>query len=320
MKKFHTKICDLFGIEHPIILGGMAWAGESKLAAAVSNAGGLGLIGAGNASDESLRKQIKNTKKLTDKPFGVNIIPIAGVSIQERLRTIISEKISIVSAAFSDPTAPLITELHKNNIKVLAVVPSVKLALRVEAEGADVIVASGTEAGGHCSYVATLPLVPQVVDAVRTPVVACGGICDARGFLAALSLGACGIQMGTRFLASEECICHPDFKNVLLKASEEDTVVTGKITGTTCRVMKNKLTRQWLKKEKDGIRSKKEYETLGVGKIKKALIDGDIEYGSVVFGQIAGMIKQIKPVKQIIDEIIQGAFDIYKGRLADSLY
>lgn len=312
MSIFHTEICDLFGVEYPIILGGMAWAGEANLVAAVSNAGGLGLIGSGNMPDEYLREEIRRVKVLTDKPFGVNIVLVAGVSMKERARTIIGEGVSIVAAAFSDPTAPLITEFRKHNIRVLAVVPTVRLARRVEAEGADVVVASGTEAGGHCSHVATFPLVPQVVDAVNVPVVACGGIGDARGFLAALSLGACGIQMGTRFLATKECICHPRFKEAILTASEEDTVVTGEITGTTCRVIKNRLTEEWLRREDKGMTSKGEFEALGLGKIREALIDGDIEYGSVVSGQIAGMIQEIKSVKEIIMEIIEGAKEIYK--------
>lgn len=312
MDVFHTEICDLFGIEYPIILGGMAWAGEANLVAAVSNAGGLGLIGSGNMPDENLKEEIERVRTLTEKPFGVNIVPVAGVSMKERLKTIIGEEVAIVAAAFSDPTAPLITELHKHHVKVLGVVPTVRLAKRVEAEGADVVVASGTEAGGHCSVVATLPLVPQVVDAVDVPVVACGGIGDARGFLAALSMGACGIQMGTRFLATKECICHPRFKETILEASEEDTVVTGKITGTTCRVIKNKLTEEWLKREDEGITSKENFEALGLGKIKSALIDGDIEYGSLVSGQVAGMIKEIKSVKEIIVEIIEGAKEIYE--------
>jgi len=319
MELFHTEICDLFDIKYPVILGGMAWAGEAELVSAVSNAGGLGLIGAGNMPDENLSEVIRTVKTLTDKPFGVNIVPVADVSMQKRVKTIVNEGVSIVAAAFSDPTASLITELHKNDIKVLAVVPSSKLAKRVEAEGADIVVASGTEAGGHCGKVATLPLVPQIVDVVDIPVVACGGIGDARGFLAALSLGACGIQMGTRFLATTECICHPDFKNAILNSSEEDTVVTGNITGTTCRVMKNRLTKEWLKKEDDEKTSKEEFERLGLGKIRDALIDGDVEFGSVVFGQIAGMIKEIKPVKQVILEIIKGARDIYYQRLADQL-
>jgi len=307
MSIFRTEICDLFGIEHPIILGGMAWAGEANLVAAVSEAGGLGLIGSGNMPEENLREEIKRVRALTDKPFGVNIVPIAGVSMEGRLNTIIGEGISIVAAAFSDPTAPFITELHKHDVRVLAVVPNVRLARRVQDEGADVVVASGTEAGGHCSHVATLPLVPQVVDAVNVPVVACGGIGDARGFLAALSMGACGIQMGTRFLAAEESICHPRFKEALIKTSEQGTVITGNITGTTCRVIKNKLTEEWLKKEDEGVTSKEEYEALGLGKIRDALIDGDIEYGSVVGGQITGIIKEIEPVKKIINDIIEGA-------------
>ena len=312
MQLFHTKLCDLLGIKYPVILGGMVWAGEASLTAAVSNAGGLGLIGSGNIPEESLRKEIRKVKALTDKPFGINVVPLAGVSMSERIRTIAEAEVPIVAAAFSDPTAPVITELHKYDIKVLAVVPSVRLARRVEEEGADVIVASGTEAGGHCSYVATLPLVPQVVDAVNTPVVACGGIGDARGFLAALALGACGIQMGTRFLATRECITHPLYKKAILQAADDDTVITGKLTGTTCRVLKNSLSEEWLRREKGKKTTKENLQTFGVGKIKNAIIDGDIEDGSVVCGQIAGMIKEIKPVKEMIDEILDEAVKIYK--------
>lgn len=305
---FHTVLCDILNIRYPIIQGGMAWASDHKLAAAVSNAGGLGLIAAGNIPTEELRQEIHQARKLTDKPFGVNIVPIGGVKFEDRIKLMVDEGISIVATAFSDPTKPVIAELHKHPIKVISVVPTVRLARRVEKEGADIVVASGCEAGGHVGRISLLPLLPQIVDAVKVPVVATGGIGDARGFLAALALGACGIQMGTRFLASAECIIHPDVKKKILDTTEEGTEVTGEVTGSPARCIKNELTRHWLEREKkDGHLAKDELQNLGLGKLRKGLIDGDIAFGTVPAGQVCGLISDIKSVEEIITGIIKGA-------------
>lgn len=305
---FHTELCDILKIRYPIIQGGMAWASDHRLAAAVSNAGGLGLIAGGNIPNEELRQEIHLARKLTDKPFGVNIVPIGGVKFEDRIKLVVEEGISIVATAFSDPTKPVIAELHKHPITVISVVPTVRLAKRVEKEGADIIVASGCEAGGHVGRISLLPLLPQIVDAVKVPVVATGGIGDARGFLAALALGACGIQMGTRFMASKECIIHPEVKKKILETNEEGTEVTGEVTGSPARCIKNELTRHWLEREKkEGLLAKDELQTLGLGKLRKGLIDGDITFGTIPAGQVCGLIDEIQSVAEIITGIIQGA-------------
>ncbi len=311
---FRTAVCDMLGIEYPIIQGGMAWASDHRLTAAVSNAGGLGLIAAGNIPDEDLIHEIRETRKLTDKSFGVNIVSIAGVQLMDRIKVLVDEGINIAATAFSDPTMPVISELHKHPMKVLCVVPSVRLAKRVEAEGADIIVASGTEAGGHVGRIATLPLVPQVVDAVNAPVLAAGGIGDGRGLLAALSLGASGVQMGTRFLATKECIIHQSLKALLVEATEEDTVVTGSVTGSPARCLRNEFTDYWLTKEKEkGHMAKDELQREGLGRLYKGMIEGDMENGTLPGGQVCGLIREIKSVKEIIEGIMAEAEAIYKS-------
>jgi enoyl-[acyl-carrier protein] reductase II len=311
---FHTAICDLLGIKYPIIQGGMAWASDHRLTAAVSNAGGLGIIAAGNIPDEDLVNEIRETRRLTDKPFGVNIVPIAGVQLMDRIKIIADEGINIVATAFSDPTMPVISELHKLPVKVLCVVPTVRLARRVEKEGADIIVASGNEAGGHVGKIATLPLVPQVVDAVKVPVVAAGGIGDGRGLLAALSLGASGIQMGTRFMATKECTIHARMKALIVEASEEDTVVTGNVTGSPARCLRNEFTDYWLKQEKEkGLRAKEELQREGLGRIRRGLVEGDLEQGTLPGGQACGLVREIKSVKEVIEDIMAQAEAMYKN-------
>jgi enoyl-[acyl-carrier protein] reductase II len=309
---FHTVICDMLGIKYPIIQGGMAWASDHRLTAAVSNAGGLGLIAAGNIPDKDLAYEIRETRRLTDKPFGVNMVPIAGVQLTDRIKTVLDEGVDIVATAFSDPTMPVISELHKHPITVLCVVPSVRLAKRVEQEGADIIVASGMEAGGHVGKIATLPLVPQVVDAVKVPVVAAGGIGDGRGLLAALSLGASGIQMGTRFMATVECVIHPSMKALIVEATEEDTVVTGNVTGSPARCLRNEFTDYWLSKEKEkGHMAKEELQREGLGRLRRGLLEGDLEQGTLPGGQVCGLVREIRSVKEIIDSIISEAESMY---------
>ena len=311
---FHTEICDMLGIKYPIIQGGMAWVSEHKLTAAVSNAGGLGIIAAGNIPDEDLVREIRETRKLTDKPFGVNIVPIAGVQLMDRIKTIAREGINIVATAFSDPSMPVIAELHKYPVKVLCVVPSVRLAKRVEKEGADIIVASGTEAGGHVGRIATMPLIPQVVDESGVPVVAAGGFGDGRGLLAALALGASGIQMGTRFIACKESVVHSNTKDRILKANEEDTIVTGNVTGTRNRCLRNAFTGYWMGKEKEkGHLAREELQLEGMGRIYKGLIEGETEQGTLPGGQICGLVKKEENVKDIIEGIMAGAEKMYKS-------
>lgn len=301
----HHKLCELLGIQYPIILGGMAWAGTPELAAAVSNAGGLGLIGAGSLPSDELRRQIRRTRELTDNPFGVNIVPL-GVPLPERVEVLIEEGVTIAATGFTDPTMPVVTDLRRHGIHVLAVVPTVRLARRMEAEGASVIVASGTEGGGHVGKISTLALVPQVIDAVDIPVVAAGGIGDARGFAAALALGACGVQMGTRFLATEECPCHPRYKERILQAGESDTVVTGDISGKPMRVLRNRFTDEWLQKERAGI-PVEELLQFGVGKIRIAVCEGEVDKGSMPTGQVAGIIQSVLGVKELIERMVREA-------------
>ncbi|MBW2020704.1 MAG: nitronate monooxygenase [Deltaproteobacteria bacterium] len=307
---FHTPLCDLLNIKYPIIQGGMAWVSHSSLVAAVSNAGGLGMIAAGSLPNDILQEEIQKTKTLTDKPFGVNIVPLAGVSLKERASLLAREGVSIVSTAFSDPTEPIIDMLHRYDITVLSVVPTVRLAKRVEIEGADIIVASGCEGGGHVGTVGTLPLVPAVVDAVSKPVVAAGGIGDGRGLLASLCLGACGIQMGTRFIACKEGHCHENYKQSVCNMSEEDTVVTGKFTGTTVRTLHNEFTRKWLRHEELGEMTKEEYQSMGVGMLARVVETGDIDNATAAVGQIGGIISDVKSAQEIIDDIITTARDI----------
>ncbi|MDN5331135.1 MAG: enoyl-[acyl-carrier protein] reductase [Tepidanaerobacteraceae bacterium] len=300
---FHTEICDLLGIKYPIIQGGMAWVATAELAAATSNAGGLGIIGAGNAPPEIVRQEIKKVRNLTDKPFGVNVYFMSPY-VDEVMEVIIEEKVPVITTGAGNP-GKYIPRLKEAGVKVIPVVASVALAQRLEKTGVDAVIAEGMECGGHIGEITTMALVPQVVDAVKIPVIAAGGIADARGFLAALALGAKGVQMGTRFLCSVECTIHENYKNAVLKATDRSTVVTGRPTGHPVRVLKNKLAREFEILEKKGA-GKEEYEALGTGKLKAA-VEGDAEYGSLMAGQIAGLINDIKPVKEIIEEIMEGA-------------
>ena len=299
-----TAICNLFGIQHPIIQGGMAHVATVELVSAVSNAGGLGVIGAGYYQPDWLEKQIQLTKQQTDKPFGVNI-PLTSPHLEQVIKVILKEKVAIVATGAGNPE-PYIPGFKQAGMLVIPVVASVALAKRLEKAGADAVVAEGMESGGHVGETTTIALVPQVVDSVRIPVIAAGGIGDGRGLAAALALGAQGVQIGTRFVCSDECIAHPKYKEKLLEAHDRSTVVTGKTTGLPLRSLKNSLTEQYLELEKAGI-TQAELNLFGQGRMHLGLIEGDIDDGSLLSGQIAGMIKDIKPVKVIIEEIITGA-------------
>jgi enoyl-[acyl-carrier protein] reductase II len=265
------------------------------------------MIAAGNLPNDMLQDEIRRTKSLTDKPFGVNIVPLAGITLKERAKLVAGEGISIASTAFSDPTEPIIETLHRHDITVLSVVPTVRLAKRVEKEGANIIVASGCDGGGHVGAVGTLPLIPAVVNAVSKPVVAAGGFGDGRGFLAALCLGAQGIQMGTRFIACEEGHCHENYKNAICEMSEEDTVVTGRITGTTMRTLRNAFTQKWSEQEELGEMTKKEFQRMGMGMLERAVETGDVDNATLPIGQIAGIIGEVSTAQRIIDDIITTA-------------
>ena len=305
-----SPICDMLGIKYPIFQGGMAWASNYELASAVSNAGGLGIIGAGQMPPELLVQEIRKAKENTDKPFGVNLI-IYLTYIEELVDAVIREGVQVVTTGAGN-AGPYIKRFHDAGIKVIPVIPSSALAKRVEKAGADAVIAEGTESGGHIGEITTMAIVPQVADAVGIPVIAAGGIADYRGFAAALCLGASGIQMGTRFLATKECHVHQNWKDMVVKASDRDTVVTGRPTGHPVRVLKNRLAKMFLELE-EKCAPVAEYEKLGTGKLKAASVDGDVEMGSLMSGQIAGLIKEEKTVKEVIDEIVSQTEDFIKN-------
>ena len=299
-----TAICDLLNIKYPIIQGGMVHVATVELVSAVSNAGGLGIIGAGNAEPEWVREQIRLTKQRTSKPFGVNILLMSPFA-KEVIEVVLQEKVSLVTTGAGNPGV-YIPQFKEAGVKVMPVVASVALAIRLERAGVDAIVAEGMESGGEVGETTTMVLVPQVVDSVRIPVVAAGGIGDGRGLAAALALGAQGVQMGTRFVCSEECIAHSEYKEKILKARDRSTVVTGQTTGYSLRGLQNRLTRQFAELEKTGA-SKEELDLFGRGRVYQGLIEGKLEEGSLISGQIAGLIKEIKPVKTIIEETVAEA-------------
>ena len=299
----NNVICNLLGIKYPIFQGGMAWIGTAELASAVSNAGGLGIIGAGHMPPDALRNEIRKTKERTDKPFGVNVM-LMSPFVKEVMEVVIDEKIPVVTTGAGNP-GEYVPALKEIGSKVIPVVASVALAKRLVRVGADALIAEGTESGGHIGEIATMPLVPQVVDAVEVPVIAAGGIADSRGLAAAFALGAHAVQMGSRFVLSEECIAHPNYKNLVLKAKDRSTVVTGRSLGHPARVIANKLTRTYQEMEANGA-SAEELEQLGVGSLHRATHEGDVDNGSVMIGQISGMLEDIKPVKQIIEDIVNG--------------
>lgn len=309
-----TAICDLFGIDYPVIQGGMAWLGTAELASAVSNGGGLGIIGAGNAPPSWIREQIRATREWTSKPFALNIMLMTPF-LEEVIQVVLEEGVSIVTTGGGNPGVYIPT-FKEAGIKVMPVVSSVALAKRLERAGADALVAEGLESGGHIGETATMALLPQVVDSVTIPVVAAGGIGDGRGLAAALCLGAQGVQLGTRFVCAEECVAHPNFKRKILEARDRSTVATGYATGHPVRCIENRLTRQFQALERGGA-SVEELELLGQGKLELAALNGDTEEGSVMAGQIAGLITDIKPAAAIIKEIVDQAESII-ARLSNS--
>ena len=294
-----NRICELLGIEYPIIQGGMAWVATAELAAAVSNAGGLGLIAAGGAPADVVREQIKKARTLTDKPFGVNVMLMSPFS-EEVMEVVIEEKPAVVATGAGNP-GKYIERLKEAGIKIMPVIASVAMAKRMEKAGADAVIAEGTEAGGHIGELTTMVLTPQVVDAVSIPVVSAGGYADSRGTKAAFALGADGIQVGTRFICSTECIAHENYKNAVLKAKDRDAVVTGRSTGAPVRALRNKLTKEYQRLEKEGA-SAEEIEELGVGGLRRAFQDGDIENGSLMAGQSAAMVHEIQPCSEIVKD------------------
>ena len=307
-----SRICDMLGIQYPVFQGGMAWVADASLAAAVSNAGGLGLISSINAGTEAVRNEIRKCRELTDKPFGVNIMlqaPNAG----EIAEMVIEEGVKILTTGAGSP-AQYMPMWKEAGIKVIPVVASVALALKMQAAGADAVVAEGAESGGHVGELHTMPLVPQVVDAVDIPVIAAGGICDGRGAAAAFMLGADAIQVGTRFLSAVECNVHQEYKDKVIKASDVSTIVTGKSLGHPVRSLKTPFSRTFAKMENDPSVNQDEILAFGSGALRKAVQEGD-KNGSYMAGECAGMVKAIEPAKTIVEDLILGAEKVMRERL-----
>ena len=310
--KLNNPLFEKLGMKYPIIQGGMAWAGTGHLAGAVSEAGGLGIIGTGYWKAAKVREEIRRAREVTDKPFGVNVMLLSR-HIREVFDVIIEEGVKVVATGAGDPS-PFIEELHSHDILVIPVVPSVGLAKMMEKKGVDAVVAEGMESGGHIGMLTTMTLVPQVVDALKIPVIAAGGIADGRGVAAAFMLGASGVQMGTRFLASEESEVHDNFKNAVVKAKDIDTLVTGELMGNRARVLKTKMSKNFVKQERIEITKPKPdadaIEELENGSLRRAVLDGDKENGAFMAGQISGMITEIKPVAQILEDVWSQAEDL----------
>ena len=302
---FDTRITTLLNIDYPILQGGMAWVATHKLAAAVSNAGGLGIIAAGSLPGHMIREEIRKLKEETDKPFGVNIMLMSPYA-EDIVDIICEEGVPVVTTGAGNPGI-FIPKLKEHNVKIIPVVPTVSLAKRLERQGADAIIVEGTEAGGHIGEITTMALVPQVADAVKIPIIAAGGIADGRGFIAALALGAEGVQMGTRFVCSSDADIHNNYKEMITKAKDRDALVAGRSTGHPIRVLKNSFTREFAEFEKTDI-DILELEKFSVGKLKLAAYKGDVINGSIMAGQISGLINEIESCKNIIESIVnQGA-------------
>ena len=309
-----SRICDMLGIKYPIFQGAMAWVSDGNLAAAVSNAGGLGIIAGGNAPGEIIREEIRKAKALTDKPFAVNIMLLSPFA-DEVVDAVCEEGVKVVTTGAGNP-AKYVEKFEEYGVCLIPVVPSVAIAQKMEKIGAKAVVVEGMEAGGHIGKLTTMALVPQIVDAVNIPVIAAGGIGDGRGCAASFMLGAEGVQLGTRFLVADECTIHDNYKQKIIDAKDIDSVITGQITGHPVRVLRNKLSRLYDKVEKEEQRKEKpdieRIEELGRGALQKAAREGDVEEGSVMAGQIAGMVSKRQSCQEIINELVE-QFDKLMG-------
>ena len=301
----HSVICDILGIRYPVFQGGMAWIADGTLAAAVSEAGGLGLVSSVNAGPEAVRAEIRKARSLTSKPFGVNIM-LAAPDAPQVAKVVIEEGVKIVTTGAGSP-APYMEMWKEALIKVIPVVASVAYALKVQELGATAVIAEGAESGGHVGELHTMALVPQVVDAVNIPVIAAGGIFDGRGAAAAFMLGACGVQLGTRFLMARECRIHPVYKERLIKATDIGTMVTGRSLADAVRSLKTHFSKQFAKMEADPSVTPEQIRAFGTGSLRKAVFDGDLARGSFLAGEVAGLIRKEESAKEIIEDIVFGA-------------
>ena len=307
-----TVITELLGIEYPVIQGGMAWVGTAELAAAVSEAGGLGIIGAGGAPASWVEEQIHKVKEKTDKPFGVNLM-LLNPEADAIAELLVKEEVKVVTTGAGNPEKYM-EEWKKAGVRVIPVVASTALAKRMEKAGADAVIAEGTESGGHIGETTTMALVPQVVDAVNIPVIAAGGIADGRQIAAAFMLGAQGVLVGTRFLVAKECTISQEYKNKILKARDIDTVVTGKRLGHPVRSIRNSFTREYTKAEYDSANvSDEELENMGLGRLRRAVREGDVSQGTVLAGQVASMVKKEQPAREMIEEMFSQAEEVLNG-------
>lgn len=310
MSQFKTRITDLLQIEVPVIQGGMAWVAEHHLAAAVSAAGGLGIIGAANAPADWVRDEIRKARELTENPIGVNVMLLSPYA-DEVAKVLVEEKVPVITTGAGNPGKYM--EMWKAaGAKVIPVVASVALARMMERGGADAVIAEGTESGGHIGAATTMTLVPQVADAVTVPVIAAGGIGDGRGMAAAFMLGAEAVQLGTRFVVAKESICHPNYKERIIKAKDIDSAVTGRSHGHPIRQLRNQMTKEYIQKEQAGVPFE-ELELLTVGSLRNAVMEGDVKHGTVMAGQIAGMIKKEQTCQEIVEEIVKEAQNLMQG-------
>jgi len=304
------RINELLGTEFPFIQGGMANIATGEFAAAVSNAGAFGLIGAGGMDAETLRGHIRRCRELTDKPFGVNLM-LMNPQADRMAEVLVEEKVQVVTTGAGNP-GKYIPAWKDAGMLVFPVVAASVLARRLERYNIDGVIAEGTESGGHVGEMTTMALVPQVVDAINVPVIAAGGVADGRQLAAAFALGACGVQLGTCLLASEECPIHPNYKQALLKAKDSDTIVTGRSTGAPVRVLKNKMAQEYVRLEKQNV-PLAELEKMTLGSLRRAVFDGDTATGSLMAGQVAGMLREIKPLRTIFQELWAGYEAVVKG-------
>lgn len=306
----HTPLCDLLGIEYPVFQGGMAWIADGKLAAAVSEGGGLGILAAGNAPADYVQEQIRIAKGLTHRPFGVNIMLMSPFA-DDVAQVVAQEKVAVVTTGAGNP-AKYMKLWQEAGIRVIPVVASVAMAKLMTRQGASALIAEGGESGGHVGELTTMVLVPQICDATDLPVIAAGGIADGRGVAAAFMLGACGVQMGTRFLSAEECSIHPAYKERILKANDLCTMVTGKRLGHPVRSLRTAFARNYAKAEYGGV-DDETLEAMGTGALRKAVENGDLEEGCFLSGQVAAMVHKVQPAAEIVREVIEGAEPVLKG-------